>query len=201
MSQVNKQWFQERLADRKLSQRGLAKLLGMDASSLSLLLSGKRRMKIEQAAEIARLLNVPVETVMKHGGADVRTTEGIRKLPLVGWIDGAGNVSMDWTKTDTTVAFDCELPGTAGALQYRTAQTPADMNDGWLAAILPPREPDETQMLDRFCIVGLKGGQTLARKVRRGYTPGRHTLIAMFAEPIHDAEIAWFSPVVLIRPI
>jgi len=197
----DQKWFSDKIRDRNLTQRALAKLLEMDPSSLSLLLHGKRRMRVEQAAEIARLLNVPVEDVMRRAGADVVGSSERNAIPLVGWVDADGNAKLDWTKDDHRVDFDTDLPPTAAAIQYRTAQTKADMFDGWLAAILPPREPDESAMLDRMCVVGLKGGGTLLRKVRRGYTPGRYTLTSVFVEPIHDAELAWFSPVLFIRPV
>ncbi|WP_062114044.1 helix-turn-helix transcriptional regulator [Aureimonas sp. AU40] len=197
----DQKWFSDRIRDRNLTQRALAKLLEMDPSSLSLLLHGKRRMRVEQAAEIARLLNVPVEDVMRRAGADVLGSSERNSIPLVGWIDADGVAKIDWTKSDHRVDFDTDLPPTAAAIQYRTAQTKADMFDGWLAAILPPRAPEEGAMIDRMCVVGLKGGGTLLRRVRRGYTPGRYTLISVFVDPIHDAELAWFSPVLFIRPV
>lgn len=202
MADASYKWFSDRIRDKKLSQRALAALLNMDPSSLSLLLHGKRRMRVEQAAEIARLLGVPVADVMRNAGARVPAgkQDGPRVLPLVGWIDGKNNVTLDWSKKDHGFEFD-GLPPTAVCLQWRSAQTAADLYDGWLCAILPPAEPDAGMMLDRYCVVGLKGtGDAVARVVRRGYTPGRYTLLTPFSEPITDAELAWFSPVLLIKP-
>lgn len=57
-------WFRDRLADRGLSQRALARIMGLDAAAVSLMLRGRRVMKLTEAAEIARLLGVPAEDVM-----------------------------------------------------------------------------------------------------------------------------------------
>ena len=53
---MDTKWFRDRLADRGLSQRALARQMALDAAAVSLMLRGKREMKLTEAAEIARLL-------------------------------------------------------------------------------------------------------------------------------------------------
>ena len=65
---VNTKWFQDRLADQRMSQRGLARAMGLDPAAISLTLRGKREMKIAEAAAIARLLGVPADEVMEQAG-------------------------------------------------------------------------------------------------------------------------------------
>ncbi|MCB5201681.1 helix-turn-helix domain-containing protein [Neorhizobium sp. T786] len=201
MALENYRWFAERLRDKRMTQRALAKLLEMDPSSLSLLLHGKRRMRVEQAAEIAKLLGVPVNEVMRHGGADVReaVVTAPATLPIVGWIDGENRAKLDWNSKGSR----CDIPGyppTAVCLQWRTSQNSGSLVDGWMLVTTPPREPDAEEMLDRFCLVCIKDGDAMLKTVRRGYTPGKYTLLDMFSEPMHDVEVAWFSPVLAIRP-
>ncbi|NDC87109.1 MAG: XRE family transcriptional regulator, partial [Betaproteobacteria bacterium] len=50
-------WFRDRLKERKLSQRGLAKLLELDPGALSLTLRGLRKLTTEEAHAIATVLN------------------------------------------------------------------------------------------------------------------------------------------------
>lgn len=69
---VDTRWFTDRIADKRLSQRRLAHLMGIDPGAMSLMLRGKRRMTIGEAGEIARLLGVEVEEVLMRAGADVR---------------------------------------------------------------------------------------------------------------------------------
>lgn len=53
---MDTKWFRDRLADKGLSQRGLARHMGLDSAAISLMLRGRRAMKITEAAEIASLL-------------------------------------------------------------------------------------------------------------------------------------------------
>ena len=46
---INSKWFTDKLVERQLSQRGLAKLMGLDASAVSLMMRGKRRISIKEA--------------------------------------------------------------------------------------------------------------------------------------------------------
>lgn len=204
MPDVNYRWFSERLREKRLTQRALAKLLEMDPSSLSLLLHGKRRMRVEQAAEIARFIGVPVADVMRHGGADVRENASasvVRTVPVVGWVDGDSKVTLDWSQRDQFFEVNADVPPSAVAIQWRTAQTAAGLYDGWMMVTLPPSEPDPTMMLGKLGMCGLKDGEgTLVRFVRKGYRPGRYNLLSMSAPPMNDVELAWFSPVLMIMP-
>jgi transcriptional regulator with XRE-family HTH domain len=202
----NYKWFSDRIRDRKMSQRKLAELLDMDPSSLSLLLHGKRRMRVEQASEISRHLGVPVGEVMNKGGAEnvpgPAHTVGASSLPLVGWADGDGRVILDWNRTAPRVQLNGNFPARAVCIQWRSAQTKAEMFDGWIAVVLPPSEPDAEAMIDRFCLVGIKGEEEpVVRKVRRGYAAGHYTLINHFGEPAHDVELAWYSPILTMAPV
>ena len=71
MSRMDTKWFRERLAEKGLSQRALARKLGLDQSAISLTFGGRRRMKFEEAAGIARLFSLPVSDVLRHAGMPV----------------------------------------------------------------------------------------------------------------------------------
>lgn len=207
MSTDNYKWFSDRIKDRRMSQRELAKKLEMDPSSLSLLLHGKRRMLAKQASDIATHLKLPVEDVMRHGGADIASASeasggASASLPLVGWVDGDGRTFIDWKRSDKTVELPGNFPVAARCIQWRSAQTKAEVFDGWIAVVMPPKDPEPEAMIDRFCLVGIKGEQEgVVRKIRRGYTPGSYTLINNFGEPTHDVELAWYSPILTMMPL
>lgn len=65
---VDRRWFQDRLADKRLSQRKLARHLHIDPAAVSLMLRGKRKMTAAEAAEVARLLGVSVDEVVLRAG-------------------------------------------------------------------------------------------------------------------------------------
>lgn len=73
-------WFQNRLADVRISQRKLAAHLGIDPAAVSLMIRGKRKMSAAEAAEMARLMNVSVDEVLRHAGiSSVEYFEGERQ--------------------------------------------------------------------------------------------------------------------------
>lgn len=203
---IDSAWFQAKLRDKNMSLSELARLLGVDKGTLSLRFNGKRHIRAAFAADLARVLGQPYTEVMKRAGVDMRgtraTTNEPQAVPLVGWIGGDGKVTIiDWKSREREFEVSGAFPSDSLCLQYRTTGSANDMYDGWLAVISPQRGPDDAEMLDRYCIVGLKGGAVVQRVVRRGYAPGMYTLVAPPAEPIHDAEIEWFSPVLAIMPV
>lgn len=207
MAEDNYKWFSDRIRDKRLSQRALATKLEMDPSSLSLLLHGKRRMRVEQASDIAKALDLPINEVMRKGGAEnvpVATggPGGHASLPLIGWIDGEGRAHL--SHSGQTIELAGTYPLNSQCIQWRSAQTKAEIFDGWIAVTRPRVEPNDEAMIDRFCLVGIKGepeGEGLVRKVRRGYVPGKYTLISHFGDMTHDVELAWYSPIIAMSPI
>ncbi|WP_321338218.1 helix-turn-helix transcriptional regulator [Breoghania sp.] len=87
---VDKQWFMNRLADNKLSLRGLARALEMDPSALSRIFSGQRKMQLEEAKEIASFLRVSVSEVMSHAGVAVDLDGVPTRIILTSTIDQDG---------------------------------------------------------------------------------------------------------------
>lgn len=71
-SSVDKAWFEDQIKANKTSARQLAAKIGIDASAMSLIFSGKRKMSNEEAAAIALNLNVPLQDVLAHAGVDLR---------------------------------------------------------------------------------------------------------------------------------
>lgn len=68
---IDKQWFMDCLQDQKKSVRGLARYMELDPSAVSRMLSGERRMRMEEAGSIARFLAAPVSEVLAHAGFSV----------------------------------------------------------------------------------------------------------------------------------
>ena len=66
---IDTNWFKERLAAKQLSQRKLAFMMGLDAAAMSLMLRGKRKMSVNEAAVIAQHLGVSAQEVLIKTGA------------------------------------------------------------------------------------------------------------------------------------
>lgn len=201
----NANWFRRKLEEHRLSQSGLGRMLDIDKSTMSLILAGKRKLKLEKAADMARILGVTVSDVMENMGVRV---DGISPggasaphlLPFEGWIDESARVQKDAAgkrKRMIDIGYSVE-PGST-ALQFRTPQTKMDILDGWIVVSGAKREPDD-KMVGRGCVVGTKDGEVLLRTIRRGYTPGSHTLLGLGIPESSEAEIEWYAPILLMKP-
>lgn len=195
---IDGRWLSSMLQDRKVSQRQFAKQMGVDPASIHRLITGKRPVRIDEAAQIARLLSLPVGDVLEHAG--IALQEGQRTAPLVGHVDGQGEAHLDWDAHGDAVPAPEDMPEHAVAVQLRTATSALDAMDGWtLFTTLPSGiAPDA---IGRLCLVGLaKNGVTLLRFVRRGYAKGRYNLVHPGLGELQDAALDWAVPVLHIRP-
>lgn len=89
---IDRDWFVNRLSDKRRSVRGLARHLEVDASAVSRMLSGKRRMKMNEANAIADFLSAPVEEVLKHAGVALDDVGRPTKIILAATINEDGEV-------------------------------------------------------------------------------------------------------------
>lgn len=81
---VDTRWFQNRIADRHLSQRKVAANMGMDPGALSLAFHGKRKLSADEVSELARILKVDATEVLVRAGAGAPTGKAdVTKEPVV----------------------------------------------------------------------------------------------------------------------
>lgn len=192
---VDTKWFHDRLADRKLSQRELARRIELDPSALSLTFRGRRSMKLTEAAEISRLLGVPLDEVLFRAG--VEKNSGGRTLAISGWMDMQGEVHFD-NELGEIPHPGGEIPGGVTVVQCRTAGSVIDYMDGWVFFIGSTAEPPSMAHLSRLCIVRMTGGVIYLAQLRRGYRPGRWNLSGPVAQ-FTDVTLDWSAPVLSIK--
>lgn len=68
MKPIDTQWFKGMLADRKISQRQLAFKMGMDPASMSLMLRGKRQLRLSEAEQMAQIVDLRVDEILYRAG-------------------------------------------------------------------------------------------------------------------------------------
>lgn len=191
---INTAWFRDRIADRQMSQRALARAMGMDAAAISLMLRGKREMKLTEAAEIARLIGVPVSDVLQNAG--VRTFSS--SIQIIGWVDGHGEGHcMLHDPLGTVPHPGAELPGNLNAVQCRTAGTELDHMDGWLLFIPDAHRGVSPEAIGRLSFCKIKDGVTYLAKPTKSYTRGRWDLTGP-ATKANGVQIEYAIPVLLI---
>lgn len=193
---VDTDWFRDRLAQRQMSQRGLARAMGLDAAAVSLMLRGKREMKLTEAAEIAQLLGVPADEVIAAAG--VRISSGGAQVSVVGTIDGTGE--CHWKPLGKTPHPGAGMPANVSALQCRTAGSDMDHMDGWLLffqAEAPKGVPADAVGRLSFC--KLRKGVVYLAAPHRSYSRGKWDLTGPAARA-QAVDLEWASPVLLIQP-
>lgn len=198
MQAVDTHWFTDTLAAKRLSQRGLGRLLGCNASSVNRLINGKRALRFDEAERLATFLGVEVSEVISRAGVHV-DSEGVGETRLVGYIDGAGEAHIDWNAREEFVQSLPGLTPATVAVQYRTAMTAWDSFDGWTVYVEPP-DGRVDHALNRLSLVTLESGITVIAFLRRGYKPGTYNVHNFGQATFDGVEVKWATPVLLLQP-
>lgn len=192
---MNTDWFRQQLASRKLSQRGLAKIMELDPAAVSLMLRGQRKMTNPEAHQLSTILGVPITEVLRQAGIEV--TDDVRRVPISGFADEDGLVSLMPNGTHEFVVGPADCPNGTIAIQMRS---PTSIKDGWLLFVSPAQDEPVTHM-DRLCSVALANGKQVIAVLRRGYRRGTHNLIVWPSDKVwSDAEVVWAAPVLWMKP-
>lgn len=200
MHTINKHWFSTVLADRQISQRRLAEMLSLDYGAMSRTFKGTRRLQIDEAAEIAKILEKPLDEVLTHAGIDVSLVarrEG--KVRVAGWADAELIVQVEGQKGERWVARPPHTAPGLEAIRLRTAASAADSLDGAIAYYVPrPGIPAEA--MGRWCVVTLPDGSRRIRVLRPGYRNGTYNLMSPFAGSVEeDVVVESAAPILWVQ--
>lgn len=196
MPPIDQNWFKDKLKSVGISQRQLAKKMDLDPASVSYMLSGKRRMTMEEARAIAAHLLLPVTEVMRQAGIEV--TDDVRKVPIAGYIGQHAMVTLLPKGTHDAVNAPADVPSGSFVLQMRMINNP---QDGWLYFVDGAQgKPEES--LDKLCLVTFKDGGLIMAIVRRGYKKDLFNLLVIGdnsvlenREVVCAARALWIQPV------
>lgn len=194
---LNKAWFTDQFAAKRISQRQLAFQIGMDPAALSMTLSGQRKLQIPEAEAIAAQLGVPAVEVLRHAGLDT-SAGAIQDALVVGWVGINGEVNEGRLEGPRRVATPTDMPDGTQVLRFQGE--PA--TDGWLC-FYQPRNHVPPDCLGRLCVVKVQGGAHYVARMLRGYAAGVWNLGALAgpglimegarvlsASPIHWIKVA-----------
>lgn len=192
---MNTEWFRQLMAARKLSQRGLAKLLSLDPAAVSLMMRGQRKMTSQEAHQIGIILGVPITEVLRQAGIEV--LDDVRRVNVTGYIDADAVVTLFPRRTYDKVIGPADCPEGTYALQKRTPNSP---QDGWMYFI-SPSEDEPREHLGQLCCMALDNGEHLVTFIQRGYRTGTFNLIRCAGNAQRtDANVVWASRVLWIKP-
>lgn len=198
MPPIDQNWFKEKLKSVGISQRQLAKKMELDPASISYMLSGKRRMTMEEARAIAAHLLLPVTEVMRQAGIEV--LDDVRKIPVAGYIGNGAMVHLLPSGTHDMVIAPHDVPAGSFALQVRIVNDP---RDGWLNFV-SGIQSDPFNCIDKVCMIALKDGGLIHGVLKRGYKKDLYNLIIFLDGNQHvleNREVAWAARILWIQPI
>jgi transcriptional regulator with XRE-family HTH domain len=195
LAPMNTDWFRQQLAARKLSQRGLAKLMDLDPAAVSLMLRGQRRMTNEEAHRISGLIGASITEVLRQAGIEVN--DDIRRVKVTGYIDCEFYVNLFPRRTYDKVVGPADCPEGTYALQMRCPSSP---KDGWMMFV-SPAEGDPKDHVGQLCCIALEDGKHAVAHLNRGYRSGAFNLVTQLGQSLMtDAKVVWASQILWIKP-
>jgi hypothetical protein len=198
---INTAWFRERLADKKISQRKLAKLMELDPAAISYMLRGLRRMTIDEAIAIATIIGRPHEEVLMHAGVRHLPSAGKNMVRVVGWVDGQGLVHLGAVKGMKLVVAPPGLPEDAIALRYQTSISAAETMDGWIVYTTAGHAVNGGA-IGRLSIAQVANkGPLVVGMVSRGYSAGTYNVLPWVPGGLvlEDVILESASPVLWVK--
>jgi transcriptional regulator with XRE-family HTH domain len=213
---VNTAWLLSLLKAQNLSQRELAKRMGIEQAAFFHLLRGRRRLQLEEAAQLARELHTPIQDLLEAFGIDLDLRAGGATGPersnliaVSGWLDrdllahfgeeglrGRREVVGLAGERDAQVlrcqTAGSEFEGLDGALVYFRAGT---------AAKGKTASTSVSDLVGRL-VLAKRGDSPVQRlrALRRGYSPGCYHLCGLNGQILEeDVFLESASPVLEIK--
>lgn len=203
---VDKQWFFDKLEERKQSVRGLARHLEIDASAVSRMLSGTRKMQMEEAQSIARFLNAPISEVMRHAGV-AKDLDGLpTRILLASTINEKGEVHRlkDPKPLPQSIieraqaAISGKGNGKVIAAQIRASKGPLAMWDD-AVVLFDPTDRVNSDAIGSLAICRKMDGNQVLVRVERARKTGEAT-VRSANDVTLDVTLDTAAPVIAVIP-
>lgn len=195
---IDAAWFKRKLDEKRLTIRGLAKLMDLNPSTVSLMLRGIRSIHNEDAVKLADIFNVTPIEIFKRAGAPIE--DEVRKIKVSMYINESGKLVHvpDEVADIFRAPYDC--PTNAFAVQIRTGRK----YDGWMMVVAGNKtSPEESVgMLSVYCT---EQGEVNMGMIRRGYISGTFNVSNDMhngddVEKVQNTKLVWCQHVIWIKP-
>lgn len=188
----DRDWFAARFEALDLKYPDIAKPMRRDRSTVSFVMSGKRRLTLAEAAIWAKLLGEDIAEVIRRAGVeDVPAAKG-STVPVKGWVDAELKVHWSAPRGPRNVQRPGHGPEKLGALRLETS---GGAFDGALVFYPLNSLADPATLILKLCLVD----QDRLRMIRRGYRSGRFNLADLAGKTVEeDAKIAAAAPILSI---
>lgn len=202
---IDKDWFVAQLKQKRRSIRGLARHLDVNVSAMSRMLSGMRRMKIEEANLIASFLGAPVEEVLRHAGVAMDGDASKARIILAASINEVGEVErlpeprpLSPITTERARHAVSKVEGQVIAAQIRAADGALAVWDDALVLFQASGDVDPSS-IGCLSIVRLRDGVQLLAHLTRARKTGEAQL-RLPAGELRDVILSTATPVLAVLP-
>lgn len=187
---INKRWFQNLFADKKMKQSEVAKAIGLHAPALTRILNDERRLQMNEAIDLARVLSIPLEDVLTHAGLPSHAESSSAEVR--GSINEEGLVEYATARVRSVDApgeglSALEYPKHRWTLYYRPSASVSPDAIGRLAMVILARDGHTAK---QPCMAFVERGSRPGVYDLRGFVDGQET---------RDVTLGSASPVVWIR--
>lgn len=159
---MNAAYFKSQLQRHDMSQRALAKAIGRSPMDVTLMFKGTRKIRLEDATEMARIFSVPLDEILEASGVPVQGVKRKDSVPVVGWIDGESVVHVGAPKGDKRAPAPAW--GVSPRLRAVRYQTNGTKLEGMNSALLYFNEGTAGEIsiddLGRLAVIELSGQGT-----------------------------------------
>jgi hypothetical protein len=202
-SKTDARWFQDRLADKEISQRKFAKMVGMDPAALHYAIHGERAWKHDELVAFATIVGVPFDEALVHAGLQLPSASlGKGTVPVAGTVDATGELKAGGVEAPRRAPVPPEAPEGTVAVRFKTAQSAAEAMDGWLAYYVDGIKRVPAEAVGRVCVAALANrGRVMVAIVRRGYARGSFNLTPWTpgGAVLENVQVERASPVLWVR--
>lgn len=184
----NTEWFQHQFQMRDLSQRKIAKLMGIDPSALSFIVTRRRRLALDEANSLAAILGLPIEEILVQAGINVSGGVSRDATTVEGWVDGDLRVNFGQPKGPPTAPYPFSEKGIR-VVRCQTVGSKYDGLDGALIYFRPAKKFDPAT-LGQICLVQVRGEKGMRLAVpRKGYRSGTYNLSVPMGDVLAEGII------------
>jgi transcriptional regulator with XRE-family HTH domain len=162
------------MLDKRINQKKMAELLGLDPGAVSRLMSGERRLQLGEAAELSLILEESLDEILVRFGVidDAKKVS----LTLSGYIDPASVVNP--MKEGISIPPPQSAIGKLECVQIR--------GDSALDRSIVFFGDAVGVVTDRLCLHLLPGSKVVIGVAYKGYVPGSYKIKGLFGNEIES---------------
>lgn len=185
----------------QLSQVSLARLVGVDQSTVALWETDKTQPREDKLQDVARVLFLTPE-YMRYGSGPAIDAPG-RTIPVIGYI-GAGNevhklAGKSVQETPAPPRSDPSDPVPTAALIVKGNSMWPVYRDGDMLFYDDKQRAKPADMVGTECVVQVRGGAMVVKRIMSGSRKNLFTLSSYNAPEIKDVAIEWAAPILWVR--